>query len=332
MNGDGESRSTSSSTSSAEATARTDRRRSSWVIFSAPTTSTRSYWPEATAVTARCRAVDPVAQAFSTLTTGIPWIPMLRRATCPRTISWPVIRPAIAFPQNAAWTSAAATPASASADSTDSRTRARSGVASAFPNRVIPVPISAASTMPDILIDQPIYSKVCRASPAVTVGHPRRGESSDAGRVDTAPPVRTPPGSPAPAAPGDATTCRTRRITGLAEQMTGRSACMTVRVTRDLEAGELFTAWLARFADAIDAADPERLADCFVADGYWKDILAFGWEFRTYSGRDEIRDGFAATVRGTLPRAARPAHDRSGPRLLKRSGRRVVEGFLDVDT
>jgi cation diffusion facilitator CzcD-associated flavoprotein CzcO len=107
---------------------------------------------------------------------------------------------------------------------------------------------------------------------------------------------------------------------------------MTVPDRRDLEAGELFTAWLARFADAIDAADPERLADCFVADGYWKDILAFCWEFRTYSGRDEIRDGFAATVRGTLPRAARPAHDRSGPRLLKRSGRRVVEGFLDVDT
>jgi cation diffusion facilitator CzcD-associated flavoprotein CzcO len=107
---------------------------------------------------------------------------------------------------------------------------------------------------------------------------------------------------------------------------------MTVPDTRAAVAHEVFAVWLARFGAALDDADPERLADCFVEDGYWKDILTFGWDFRVRSGREEIRAGFAATLERTRPHAVRRAHDRSAPRLLKRSGRHVVEAFLDLDT
>ena len=107
---------------------------------------------------------------------------------------------------------------------------------------------------------------------------------------------------------------------------------MTVVTLRDAVAQDVVASWLERFATALDTADPERFADCFLDEGYWKDILAFGWDFRTYSGREEIRAGFAASQDRTRPRAARPASDRSAPRLLKRSGRPVVEAFVDFDT
>ena len=41
--------------------------------------------------------VEPLAQAFSTLITGIPPSPASRSTTCPRTPSWPVISPARAL-------------------------------------------------------------------------------------------------------------------------------------------------------------------------------------------------------------------------------------------
>ena len=107
---------------------------------------------------------------------------------------------------------------------------------------------------------------------------------------------------------------------------------MPVAEIRDPLADEVFAAWLTRFGAALDDADPERIATCFVEDGYWKDLLAFGWDFRTHSGRQEIAAGFAATLDSSRPRRARRAPDRSLPRLLKRSGRLVVEAFLDLDT
>ncbi len=47
-------------------------------------------------------AVEALAQAFSTLTTGMRPMPMLRRITWPRMDSWPVTSPAAALPTNAA--------------------------------------------------------------------------------------------------------------------------------------------------------------------------------------------------------------------------------------
>ena len=99
-----------------------------------------------------------------------------------------------------------------------------------------------------------------------------------------------------------------------------------------LVAEEVFAVWLSRFGDALDLADPELLADCFVDDGYWKDILAFSWEYRTLSGHDEIRERFVATMSDAGPHSVRRTSHRSGARLLKRSARPVIEAFFDFDT
>jgi hypothetical protein len=53
--------------------------------------------PAFRAVSASCSAVLPLAQAFSTLTTGISPMPMLRSAISPRTMCWPSMWPCVAF-------------------------------------------------------------------------------------------------------------------------------------------------------------------------------------------------------------------------------------------
>jgi cation diffusion facilitator CzcD-associated flavoprotein CzcO len=98
------------------------------------------------------------------------------------------------------------------------------------------------------------------------------------------------------------------------------------------DADEVFRAWLDRFGSALERADPAALADCFIEDGHWRDILTFGWEFRTFSGRDEIREGSGRSLAEVQPREVRVAADRMAPRLVKRSAKRVVEAFFDFDT
>src|SRR3990170_2503846 len=103
--------------------------------------------PPATAIHAVWNAVEADAQAFSMLYTGRPPSPSARRITWPRIHSWPVIRPAIALPTNAACNSSAATPASASAARIASPPSALSPRSRNFPNAVIPTPSTCTSRM-----------------------------------------------------------------------------------------------------------------------------------------------------------------------------------------
>ncbi len=101
--------------------------------------------------------------------------------------------------------------------------------------------------------------------------------------------------------------------------------------TTDL-AATVFTAWLDAYGAAQEAADPVRVAQQFVEDGYWRDILAFTWDYRTFSGRNEIEAAAVERLATTSPRAFRLALGRIPPRLVSRSRRSVVEGFFDFET
>jgi cation diffusion facilitator CzcD-associated flavoprotein CzcO len=54
---------------------------------------------------------------------------------------------------------------------------------------------------------------------------------------------------------------------------------------------EIAGAWLAGFEAAVQAGDPQAAAGMFLADGYWRDILALTWDLRTFAGRDRIAAG-----------------------------------------
>jgi cation diffusion facilitator CzcD-associated flavoprotein CzcO len=46
--------------------------------------------------------------------------------------------------------------------------------------------------------------------------------------------------------------------------------------------------WLAAFSDALEQRHYACVTSMMHADGYWRDLLTFGWEFKTLHGPDEV--------------------------------------------
>jgi putative flavoprotein involved in K+ transport len=84
-----------------------------------------------------------------------------------------------------------------------------------------------------------------------------------------------------------------------------------------IAAERVFTAWLQDFATAIEQADADIVSSMFDEDGHWKDLLAFTWQHRTFSGRAQIRAALAATLIDAGPTNLRDAKDRTPPKLLR---------------
>ncbi|MDX6335946.1 MAG: hypothetical protein QOG05_3286 [Streptosporangiaceae bacterium] len=94
---------------------------------------------------------------------------------------------------------------------------------------------------------------------------------------------------------------------------------------------EVAGAWLAQFEAAVRAGDTRTAAGMFLADGYWRDILALTWDLRTFAGRDRIMAGLAAW---------RPARSPSGfwledttPDMFERRAQGwTIEAFFTFET
>src|ERR1039457_2076182 len=56
--------------------------------------------------------------------------------------------------------------------------------------------------------------------------------------------------------------------------------------------------WLAAFEAALQSRDAAAVAALFLADGLWRDVLAFTWNMQTMAARPAIE----ATLRQTLAR------------------------------
>jgi cation diffusion facilitator CzcD-associated flavoprotein CzcO len=97
-------------------------------------------------------------------------------------------------------------------------------------------------------------------------------------------------------------------------------------------AHEVFTRWIESFGAALESQDASLAVVHWADDGYWRDILAFGWDFRTYGGRGDIEQALRERLPMAKPRCLRVAAGRMAPRKLRRSARNVVEGFFDFDT
>lgn len=97
-------------------------------------------------------------------------------------------------------------------------------------------------------------------------------------------------------------------------------------------AHDVFARWIETFGAALEDQNAALAATYWADVGYWRDILAFSGDYRTYAGRGEIERALRERLAGTKPRALRMATDRLAPRKLRRSARNVVEGFFDFDT
>jgi hypothetical protein len=93
-----------------------------------------------------------------------------------------------------------------------------------------------------------------------------------------------------------------------------------------------FGAWLTKFSAVLEQADLDRLPELFALQCYWKDILAFTWARRTYEGLDAIRASLDDLLASVQPKRFRISPQRTPPRLVRRSGKSVIEAYFDFDT
>ena len=88
--------------------------------------------------------------------------------------------------------------------------------------------------------------------------------------------------------------------------------------------------WLAQFEQGLVAADGIALEALFRPDAHWRDLVAFAWDVRTFSGAKKIAavlkpNAVAAKCFGIDPR-------RTPPRRVTRAGTEVIEAFLRFET
>jgi cation diffusion facilitator CzcD-associated flavoprotein CzcO len=94
---------------------------------------------------------------------------------------------------------------------------------------------------------------------------------------------------------------------------------------------DLASAWLGAFESALRSSDRSTMRDLFLADGYWRDILALTWDFRTFAGPELIADGLAEAL--TVRRASDFRLEARDPELFERKSRGpTVEAFFTFET
>ena len=99
-----------------------------------------------------------------------------------------------------------------------------------------------------------------------------------------------------------------------------------------MDAASLLSRWLRDFEAGVTKAGSPEIGALFEEICYWKDILAFTWDFCTYSGKPEITQALTATLARTRPVGFKVSGVRMEPRFQKRSGKQVIEGFFEFET
>lgn len=61
------------------------------------------------------------------------------------------------------------------------------------------------------------------------------------------------------------------------------------------------TAWLAGFAEALSKGDIAGVLGRFATDCYWRDLVSFSWNVKTFEGKGQIRAMLEATLASTAP-------------------------------
>ncbi|UDL06233.1 NAD(P)/FAD-dependent oxidoreductase [Marinobacter sp. CA1] len=83
--------------------------------------------------------------------------------------------------------------------------------------------------------------------------------------------------------------------------------------------------WLASFDEILTSGEPERAADLFEQNGYWRDLVAMTWNLKTLEGRQAIRHMIHQTAPHIQPgnwQLSEPATEQDG----------VVEAWLTFET
>ncbi|MCA1427630.1 NAD(P)-binding domain-containing protein [Bradyrhizobium sp. NBAIM16] len=91
-------------------------------------------------------------------------------------------------------------------------------------------------------------------------------------------------------------------------------------------------AWLDDFERTLSRPDPATLGPLFLADGFWRDVLALSWNLQTIAGRDAIAQKLAARAPKAAPSNFKIAPNRAPPRWVTRAGTNNIEAIFNFET
>ncbi|MFK4387405.1 NAD(P)/FAD-dependent oxidoreductase [Bradyrhizobium sp. USDA 223] len=91
-------------------------------------------------------------------------------------------------------------------------------------------------------------------------------------------------------------------------------------------------AWLDDFERTLSRPDPATLGPLFLADGFWRDVLALSWNLQTIAGRETIAQALAALAPKATPTNFKIAPNRAPPRWVTRAGTNNIEAIFNFET
>ncbi len=90
--------------------------------------------------------------------------------------------------------------------------------------------------------------------------------------------------------------------------------------------------WLDEFERILGRPDPATLDPLFLADGFWRDVLALSWNLQTIAGRDAITQELTARAPKAAPTSLNIAPNRAPPRWVTRAGTNTIEAIFHFET
>src|SRR6186713_1430924 len=90
--------------------------------------------------------------------------------------------------------------------------------------------------------------------------------------------------------------------------------------------------WLAAFNAALTGAAPYALAELFVEDSHWRNLLGVSWQFATFTGRAKLARELLARAREVGAAGFRVDASTLLPRKNIVAGREVIEAILRFDS
>src|SRR3954452_2121256 len=77
----------------------------------------------------------------------------------------------------------------------------------------------------------------------------------------------------------------------------------------ETEAATAVANWLSSFEEALTSGDAEAAGNLFLATGFWRDLVAFTWNFKTVEGPEGVKDLVAATAERVKARGSRTTEE-----------------------
>lgn len=100
----------------------------------------------------------------------------------------------------------------------------------------------------------------------------------------------------------------------------------------DVDPAAAAAAWLRQFDQALRDNDPAAALGLFDDDCHWRDLLAFGWDLSSVSGKHAMQSKLAQSLARVKPTDFALAAGRTPPRRVVRAGIQTIEAFIEFKT